>query len=230
MHLGALPPHPYAIADTAYRLLVREKVNQALLISGESGAGKTETAKIVMQYLAFASGSTSDLASKIQERVLQAQPILESFGNAVTLRNSNSSRFGKYNRVFFDRKGALSDAGIDTYLLESSRVVVHGERERTYHVFYEMLFGVGEEKLRELRLDRNKKYHLLHGSGEVHGHEDRDRGNFQRLCEALRVVGLDNEAMDRTLQVLAGLMHLGDVPADQQVGIANPARDSTKDE
>merc|ERR1719313_2211758 len=136
-HIGALPPHPYAIADAAYRLLVREKGDQALLISGESGAGKTETAKIVMNYLAFASGSQTEQTKKIQERVLQAQPILESLGNAATLRNSNSSRFGKYNQIHFNGGGSVVDASIQTYLLESSRVVTHGERERTYHIFYE---------------------------------------------------------------------------------------------
>lgn len=214
-HLGALPPHPYAIADTAYRTLVREKLNQALLISGESGAGKTETAKFVMQYLAYASGCTSDLASKIQDRVLQAQPILESFGNAVTVRNSNSSRFGKYNRVFFDEEGTLVDAGITTYLLESSRVVGHGDRERTYHVFYEMLQGLSDEKMKELHLERGKQYRLLH-STESPGEqfEARDKNNFQRLCKALETVGMDQTSIDGCLRVLAGLMHLGDIPKE----------------
>merc|ERR1719387_1082841 len=100
-----------------------------MLISGESGAGKTETAKIVMQYLAYASGADSEVAARVQDRVLCAQPILESFGNAATLRNSNSSRFGKYNRVFFDEDGKMVHAAVTTYLLESSRVVVHAERE-----------------------------------------------------------------------------------------------------
>mmetsp|Transcript_106948 Transcript_106948/g.312762 ORF Transcript_106948/g.312762 Transcript_106948/m.312762 type:complete len:1388 (+) Transcript_106948:67-4230(+) len=225
-HIGALPPHPYAIADTAYRALVRERVNQGLLISGESGAGKTETAKIVMQYLSYASGATSDLASRIQARVLQAQPILESFGNAVTMRNSNSSRFGKYNRVFFNEAGTLVDAGITTYLLESSRVVVHGERERTYHCFYEMLTGLSDERLQELQLSRRGCYRLMSSGGDsVPGLEKRDASNFQRLCDALQTVGLDQEAVDSMMEVLAGLVHLGDIPKDDDVSPVAMERD-----
>jgi len=212
-HLGALPPHPYAIADTAYRALVREQRNQGLLISGESGAGKTETAKIVMQFIAFASGASSGHADSIQDRILQAQPILESFGNAVTMRNSNSSRFGKYNRVFFDEKGSLVDAGITTYLLESSRVVTHGARERTYHCFYEMLRGVDDQKLKEFNLERDRNYRLLTSSSgeQLPGFEARDAANFARVCDALKTIGLDEEAVDNMLRVLAGLIHLGDV-------------------
>merc|ERR1719507_2955045 len=131
-----------------------------------------------MQYLAFASGSSSAKADDIQERVLRAQPILESLGNAVTMRNSNSSRFGKYNRVFFDSAGALTDAGITTYLLESSRVVVHGERERSYHCFYEMLRGLDDERLNELQLERNRSYRLTSQGQCVAGLEPHDAANF----------------------------------------------------
>lgn len=212
-HIGALPPHPYAIGDTAYRTLIREKRSQALLISGESGAGKTETAKIVMQYLAHTSGADSAVAARIQARVLQAQPILESFGNAVTLRNSNSSRFGKYNRIFFDDTGALVDAGVTTYLLESSRVVSHAERERTYHVFYEMLAGVDDARLEKFRLKRDGHFEMMHGT-TVPDILSRDVSNFKRLCDALAIVGLDEEAIDSSLQVLAGLLHLSGILLD----------------
>mmetsp|Transcript_17422 Transcript_17422/g.38375 ORF Transcript_17422/g.38375 Transcript_17422/m.38375 type:complete len:1359 (+) Transcript_17422:100-4176(+) len=216
-HIGALAPHPYAIADTAYRALVREQRNQGLLISGESGAGKTETAKIVMNYLAYTSGTTDDLASKIQARVLQAQPILESFGNAVTMRNSNSSRFGKYNRVFFNGAGTLVDAGITTYLLESSRVVVHGAGERTYHCFYEMLHGAGEERLKnEFLLDTKKSYRLLaNGASSTKVSKEHDAKNFQRLCDGLETIGFEKADIDAMLHILAGIIHLGNVPKDE---------------
>jgi len=219
-HIGALAPHPYAIADTAYRALVREQRNQGLLISGESGAGKTETAKIVMQYLAYASGATSDLASQIQARVLRAQPILESFGNAVTMRNSNSSRFGKYNRVFFNGAGTLVDAGITTYLLETSRVVVHGALERTYHCFYEMLAGLDEQRLRdEFDLDPDtSNFKLLTNGGSPPEYcRQRDVKNFARLCDALETVGYNQDDITATLKVLAGLVHLGNVAKDEAV-------------
>lgn len=225
-HIGALPPHPYAIADAAYRALVREHKNQAFIISGESGAGKTETAKIVMQYLGFVSGSSSSITAQIQQRILQAQPILESFGNAVTMRNNNSSRFGKYNRIFFDETGTLVDAGVTTYLLESSRVVTHGNLERSYHCFYEMLSGLAEEKLSQWQLSREKQYIILSSDtkpSEVTKDQaeyertwhiqfqERDQKNFQRLCDALGGLGFSEEDMDSIFQVLAGLVHLGDL-------------------
>eukprot|EP00931_Biecheleriopsis_adriatica_P032680 TRINITY_DN1903_c0_g1_i3.p1 TRINITY_DN1903_c0_g1~~TRINITY_DN1903_c0_g1_i3.p1 ORF type:complete len:1260 (-),score=358.72 TRINITY_DN1903_c0_g1_i3:147-3926(-) len=219
-HIGALAPHPYAIADTAFRALVRDRKNQGFIISGESGAGKTETAKIVMQYLGFVSGTSSDLATKIQKRVVQAQPILESFGNAVTMRNNNSSRFGKYNRIYFDDKGTLVDASVTTYLLESSRVVVHSGRERTYHCFYEMLSGLKPEQLASLHLEPDQRYRLLASESDVPQKEeeqwmkqfqDRDARNFKRLCEAFTVVGLNEEDINNCFRVLAGLIHLGDL-------------------
>lgn len=224
-HIGALPPHPYAIADAAYRALVREHKNQAFIISGESGAGKTETAKIVMQYLGFVSGSSSSITAQIQQRILQAQPILESFGNAVTMRNNNSSRFGKYNRIFFDETGTLVDAGVTTYLLESSRVVTHGNLERSYHCFYEMLSGLAEEKLSQWQLSREKQYIILSSDtkpSEVTKDQaeyertwhiqfqERDQKNFQRLCDALGGLGFSEEDIS-IFQVLAGLVHLGDL-------------------
>jgi len=214
-HIGALPPHPFAIADAAYRALVREHKNQSFIISGESGAGKTETAKIVMQYLGFVSGSSSNVTAQIQKRILQAQPILESFGNAVTMRNNNSSRFGKYNRIFFDETGTLVDAGVTTYLLESSRVVMHSGLERTYHCFYEMLAGLSEEKLSTWQL--TGKHLLLTDIEDIdkqtwHSQfQERDLRNFHRLTEALTVVGFTEGDMDSIFQVLAGLVHLGDL-------------------
>ncbi|CAE7567292.1 XI-2 [Symbiodinium natans] len=229
-HIGALPPHPYAIADTAYRALVRDHKNQGFIISGESGAGKTETAKIVMEYLGYVSGSTNQMTAQIQRRVLQAQPILESFGNAVTMRNNNSSRFGKYNSIFFDEDGTLCDASVTTYLLESSRVVVHAKRERTYHCFYEMLAGLPDEKLKKLHLERSKLYLLLANEGQTaatqeetseekrfHAQfQDLDLRNFRRLCVALGDVGFSEEDIDSTFQVLAGLVHLGDLASAER--------------
>ncbi|CAJ1449595.1 unnamed protein product [Effrenium voratum] len=218
-HIGALAPHPYAIADTAYRALVRDRKNQGFIISGESGAGKTETAKIVMEYLGFVSGSTNQKTEQIQRRVQQAQPILESFGNAVTMRNNNSSRFGKYNRIFFDQDGMLVDAAVTTYLLESSRVVLHASRERTYHCFYEA-WRTENEALTSSKFwsyqiaettsivmqedaDEEKKWHAQF--------EARDVKLFQRLCDALSIVGFSDEDIDAIFQVLAGLVHLGDL-------------------
>lgn len=213
--IGALPPHPYAIADAMYRALTHPRegqpLNQAVLISGESGAGKTETAKIVMQYLAHESGASSDMAASLQDRVLRAQPILESFGNAVTLRNQNSSRFGKFNRMFFDRRGQLTGSSITTYLLESSRVVVHGQQERTYHIFYEMLAGAASSSLEQWGLSRSGRYSLMHVEDSEPHLEERDAEHFARLNKALQTVGLPSEEIDACMETVAGLIHLGDM-------------------
>jgi len=218
-YVGQLPPHPFAIADAAYRSLMRERTDQALLISGESGAGKTETAKIVMSYLANRSGSGSDVAAHVQARVLRAQPILESFGNASTLRNSNSSRFGKYNRVFFNERGDMVTAEVTTYLLETSRVAVHAAGERTYHVFYEMLAGCSGQQLADFCLERDGIYRLLHSQGAaLPGFQDGDSSNYNRLCEAMETVGLDSHHVNATLQVLAGLIHLGNAGVEDPSG------------
>eukprot|EP00927_Polykrikos_kofoidii_P005988 TRINITY_DN12413_c0_g1_i2.p1 TRINITY_DN12413_c0_g1~~TRINITY_DN12413_c0_g1_i2.p1 ORF type:complete len:1451 (-),score=305.99 TRINITY_DN12413_c0_g1_i2:135-4487(-) len=230
-HIGAMPPHPFAIAESAYRLLNREKKNQAILISGESGAGKTETAKIVMKYLAYVSGTGSDFANRMQARVSRAQPILESLGNAATLRNNNSSRFGKYNRVYFDDAGTLANAAITTYLLESSRVVVHAERERTYHVFYEMLTGLSDSKLKEFALVRGHPYKLLHTTGTpVSGFEETDSQNYERLVDALTTVGFDDAKINNCFQLLAGLVHLYDSSEDDENGLPKLAAEQDDEE
>jgi myosin heavy subunit len=228
-HIGALPPHPFAIADSAHRMLNREEKNQAILISGESGAGKTETAKIVMKYIAHVSGTGSDTAQQLQSRVSQAQPILESLGNAATLRNNNSSRFGKYNRIFFNNTGALADASITTYLLESSRVVAHAEKERNYHVFYEMLAGLSDEKLAKFHLVRGQTYRLLHSMGRpVEGFAETDTRNFTRLQEALATVGLDEAQIEGMFQVLAGLVHLAESADEDEQGMPRQTGEDEK--
>merc|ERR1719284_882844 len=165
-NLGAAAPHPYAIADTAYRQVVRECRDQALVISGESGAGKTETAKITMRYLTSVSRTDAAQGARIQDKIINSSPILESFGNASTVRNINSSRFGKYNEMAFNRVGSLVGASIKTFLLESSRVVSQQEGERNYHVFYQMLEGLDDAALDNLKLNSSTRYRLLSIGGD----------------------------------------------------------------
>ena len=154
--LSAVAPHPYAVAESAYRaLLLPQATSQSIVVSGESGAGKTESTKIVLRYLAWraaAAASKANGSANLNERILQANPIAESLGNGKTQRNHNSSRFGKYIRLSFGRADAGAAAGggaplellvgsIETYLLETSRVIRQLPSERNFHIFYEMLAG-----------------------------------------------------------------------------------------
>mmetsp|Transcript_58779 Transcript_58779/g.148913 ORF Transcript_58779/g.148913 Transcript_58779/m.148913 type:complete len:1423 (+) Transcript_58779:92-4360(+) len=214
---GMLPPHPYAIADTAYRQQLREKdkKNQALVISGESGAGKTETAKHTMQYLTQVSRTDAAHGGRIQERIINSNPILESFGNASTVRNSNSSRFGKYNEMYFDAVGSLMCAGIKTYLLESSRVVHQQPGERNFHVFYEMLAGLDPDDLDQLQLENCHPYKLLYADGSQPLEQDspqmmREREKFSELRRAMATFVSQEEQME-FWEVIAALIHLGEV-------------------
>ncbi|WOL13268.1 hypothetical protein Cni_G22037 [Canna indica] len=135
--LGELNPHPFAVADSAYRQMINEGISQSILVSGESGAGKTESTKMLMRYLAYMGGrAVASEGRTVEQQVLQSNPVLEAFGNAKTVRNNNSSRFGKFVELQFDKSGKISGAAIRTYLLERSRVCQVSDPERNYHCFY----------------------------------------------------------------------------------------------
>jgi hypothetical protein len=229
--LGVLPPHPYAIADTAFRQLRRGIRSQALVISGESGAGKTETAKITMKYLTAQARTAENHGRSIQDKIMNANPILESFGNASTVRNSNSSRFGKYNEMYFDQVSALVGAGIKTYLLETARVVKPQEGERNYHVFYEMLAGVNEDCLSDMFLVRDDRYKLLHvGNTQVaargSAEHKKQKQNFEELKGAMHTVGVADEVQRDIWKTVGALIHMGEVdfkaPDEQNQGFVSP--------
>jgi myosin-5 len=152
-------PHVYAITDSAIREMTRDEVNQSIIISGESGAGKTETAKIAMQYLAALGGG-----SGIEHEILKTNPILEAFGNGKTLRNDNSSRFGKLIEIHFSETGKISGANIQTFLLEKSRVVQCNEGERSYHIFYQLCAGAPQSLREKLNLRSAEDYKYLRQS------------------------------------------------------------------
>lgn len=137
-----LPPHIFAIADAAYRTMLSSHESQSILITGESGAGKTENTKRVIQYLANTAGKGDQ---SLEDRIIQANPILEAFGNAQTIKNNNSSRFGKFVKIEFNAGGQIIGGHIEKYLLEKSRVTNCGPKERTFHVFYQLLAGASSE-------------------------------------------------------------------------------------
>ncbi|WOH07497.1 hypothetical protein DCAR_0726927 [Daucus carota subsp. sativus] len=199
-------PHVYAIADAAIREMIRDEVNQSIVISGESGAGKTETAKIAMQYLAALGGG-----SGIEYEILKTNPILEAFGNAKTSRNDNSSRFGKLIEIHFSETGKISGANIQTFLLEKSRVVQCTEGERSYHSFYQLCAGAPPALREKLNLKSASEYKYLSQSNcyTISGVDDAEE--FRVVVEALNVVHVSKENQERVFAMLAAVLWLGNV-------------------
>ncbi|GMG98915.1 hypothetical protein Nepgr_000755 [Nepenthes gracilis] len=199
-------PHVYAIADTALQEMRRDEVNQSIIISGESGAGKTETAKITMQYLAALGGG-----SGIECEILKTNPILEAFGNAKTLRNDNSSRFGKLIEIHFSETGKISGARIQTFLLEKSRVVQCAEGERSYHIFYQLCAGAQTTLKEKLNLKNVEEYRYLCQSNcyKIPGVDDTEQ--FLSVMEALDVVHVSKDDQESAFAMLAAVLWLGNV-------------------
>ncbi|KAG5076104.1 hypothetical protein JHK82_054799 [Glycine max] len=199
-------PHVYAITDTAIREMIRDEVNQSIIISGESGAGKTETAKIAMQYLAALGGG-----SGIEYEILKTNPILEAFGNAKTLRNDNSSRFGKLIEIHFSETGKISGANIQTFLLEKSRVVQCNEGERSYHIFYQLCAGAPPSLRGKLNLQNAEDYNYLRQSNCYSITGVNDAEEFRTVMEALDVVHISKEDQENVFAMLAAVLWLGNI-------------------
>jgi len=224
-------PHIFAIADEAFRNLVDENENQSILVTGESGAGKTENTKKVIQYLAAVANPQSpvrargQLHSNLSAQILRANPILEAFGNAQTVRNNNSSRFGKFIRIEFNRNGAIVGAYIDWYLLEKSRVVRINPQERNYHIFYQLLKGADSRLKRELLLDGlsiEDFAYTKEGQDSIIGVSDRDE--WESLMEAFSVMGFTQEEQSAILRTVAAVLHLGNITVAKESRSADQAR------
>ncbi|XP_078362990.1 unconventional myosin-Ic-like [Oculina patagonica] len=210
-NLYELPPHIYAISDAAYRSMKEERINQCVLISGESGAGKTEASKKILEYLAAISTYSGDV-ERIKDRLLQSNPVLEAFGNARTNRNDNSSRFGKYMDIQFDFKGSPVGGHIINYLLEKSRVVHQAKGERNFHIFYQLLQGGSDELLENLQLERETlEYFYLNQGGDTHVETLNDASDFNRVKKALSVIEFSAEEQDALFAIIASVIHLGTV-------------------
>lgn len=207
-----------------------ERISQSILISGESGAGKTESTKIVMLYLTTLGTAhigddgkeekAGDLS--IMERVLQSNPILEAFGNARTLRNDNSSRFGKFIELGFSRSGSLLGAKVQTYLLEKVRLGFHASGERNYHIFYQLLRGATDEQKKQYNfhdgdthgIELSNYYHYTGQGGAPSLREFSDEDGFEYTLKAMRSIGWDGTKIDKVLSLIAGLLHLGQINFD----------------
>lgn len=228
-----MKPHVFATSDTAFRNLLEMRENQSILVTGESGAGKTESTKKVIQYLAAVANTTQSIASRgsfgnLEEQILQANPILEAFGNAQTVRNDNSSRFGKFIRIQFNDIGQITGACINWFLLEKSRVVHQTSKERNYHIFYQVLAGAPETLKSELLLDgsvasyaylRNSR-HSIPGVSDAVAYKD-----LERAFDVMRFSQKDQMDLFR---IIAAILHIGNlsVVADraEQARLPEPAQ------
>lgn len=235
---GEVPPHIFAVADQAYRDMLHDKEDQTILCTGESGAGKTENTKKVIQYLAYvaASGKSKKPASKenaaaaassrrttmglalssshdnergeLEKQLLKANPVLETFGNAATVRNDNSSRFGKFIRIHFNGQGYIEGASIETYLFEKSRVVMQGSGERTFHAPYQLIKGADHGVKKDLLLEGLDSYKFI--ASNRHDLDDiDDEYEYGATNEAFRLYGLNDEEIRDVWKIIAGILTFG---------------------
>ncbi|XP_074007079.1 unconventional myosin-VI isoform X3 [Numenius arquata] len=235
--LGTLPPHVFAIADKAFRDMKVLKMSQSIIVSGESGAGKTENTKFVLRYLTESYGSGQD----IDDRIVEANPLLEAFGNAKTVRNNNSSRFGKFVEIHFNEKNSVVGGFVSHYLLEKSRICVQGKEERNYHIFYRLCAGAPEDIREKLYLSSPDNFRYLNrGCTRYFANKDTDKqilqnrkspeylkagslkdpllddhGDFNRMCTAMKKIGLDDDEKLDLFRVVAGVLHLGNIDFEE---------------
>ncbi|XP_035909605.1 myosin heavy chain, muscle isoform X27 [Anopheles stephensi] len=229
-----VPPHLFAVSDGAYVNMLTNHENQSMLITGESGAGKTENTKKVIAYFATigASGKKDENAEKkgsLEDQVVQTNPVLEAFGNAKTVRNDNSSRFGKFIRIHFTGSGKLAGADIETYLLEKARVISQQTLERSYHIFYQIMSG-SVKGLKEICLLSNNihDYHIV-AQGKTTIPSVDDGEEMQITDEAFNVLGFTQEEKDNIYRITAAVMHMGRMQFKQKGREEQAEADGTED-
>ncbi|KRG04568.1 myosin heavy chain, non-muscle isoform X2 [Drosophila mojavensis] len=228
-----VPPHVFAITDSAYRNMLGDREDQSILCTGESGAGKTENTKKVIQFLAYVAASKpkgsgavpnpavlisshqETFAGELEQQLLQANPILEAFGNAKTVKNDNSSRFGKFIRINFDASGFISGANIETYLLEKSRAIRQAKDERTFHIFYQLLAGATPEQREKFILDDIKSYPFLsNGTLPVPGVDD--FAEFQATVKSMNIMGMTSEDFNSIFRIVSAVLLFGSMKFRQE--------------
>ncbi|XP_067608407.1 unconventional myosin-IXa isoform X6 [Pseudorca crassidens] len=242
--LGKLEPHIYAVADVAYHAMLQRKRNQCIVISGESGSGKTQSTNFLIHHLTALS--QKGFASGVEQIILGAGPVLEAFGNAKTAHNNNSSRFGKFIQVNYQETGTVLGAYVEKYLLEKSRLVYQEHNERNYHVFYYLLAGASEEERLAFHLKQPEEYHYLNqitkkplrqswddycydSEPDCFTVEGEDlRHDFERLQLAMEMVGFLPKTRRQIFSLLSAILHLGNICykkktyRDDSIDICNP--------
>lgn len=212
-------PHLFAIAEEAFMDMLRDSKNQTIVVSGESGAGKTVSAKYIMRYFATrespdnttARRRGADSMSETEEAILATNPIMEAFGNAKTTRNDNSSRFGKYIEIMFDKGTNIIGAKIRTYLLERSRLVFQPLKERNYHIFYQLVAGVSDKERQDWNILPIEQFEYLNQGNTPTIDGVDDKAEFNATKQSLKTIGVDEAQQTEIFKLLAGLLHLGNV-------------------
>lgn len=212
--LGKLEPHIFAIADAAFHTMLNKRVNQCIVISGESGSGKTQSTNFLIHCLTALS--QKGYTSGVERTILGAGPVLEAFGNAKTAYNNNSSRFGKFIQVNYLESGIVRGAVVEKYLLEKCRLVSRGKTERNYHVFYYLLIGASEEERDEFKLLRPKDYHYLEQEIPILEDQAEMKHEFRRLHQAMEMVGFLPPTKKQIFSVLSAILYLGNVTYEQK--------------
>ncbi|KAF7708892.1 hypothetical protein HF521_017949, partial [Silurus meridionalis] len=229
------PPHIFSISDNAYQYMLSDRENQSILITGESGAGKTVNTKRVIQYFAsIAAGGTarkdtSDKKGTLEDQIIQCNPALEAFGNAKTIRNDNSSRFGKFIRIHFGATGKLASADIETYLLEKSRVTFQLKAERDYHIFYQILSQKKPEMLEMLLITANPYDYAFISQGETQVASINDGDELMATDEAFDVLGFTQEEKNSIYKLIGAIMHYGNMKFKTKQREEQAEADGTED-
>ncbi|CAF4101064.1 unnamed protein product [Rotaria sp. Silwood2] len=231
-----MPPHIFAIASDAYRSMLQNREDQSILCTGESGAGKTENTKKVIQYLASIAAApksfqrplvnstsqyqqqgtkSTDVSGELEEQLLQANPILEAFGNAKTVKNDNSSRFGKFIRINFDTSGFIAGASIEAYLLEKSRTIRQAKNERTFHIFYQLLRSANTKMIADYLLEDFTRYrYLTNGNLTISGINDGEE--FQNTVKAMQIMNISYDELNSIFRTISAVLQMGNLQFKQE--------------